>query len=127
MFEFANVLMSADAMTGVGFGILGAGVGAGLAAIGAGLGLGRIGAGLAEAIARQPEASAKIQGPGLLLAFLVEGVALFACVICILGLTSFAGVTGEVQKEIEAGNGTTVQPATGPEQVGLPGAVDDTP
>ena len=38
-----------------------AGIGAGLAAIGAGLGIGKIGGSAMDAIARQPEAAAKIQ------------------------------------------------------------------
>ena len=38
-----------------------AAVGAGLAVIGAGLGIGRIGGSAMDAIARQPEASSKIQ------------------------------------------------------------------
>lgn len=87
---------------GAGTGILGAGIGAGLAAIGAGMGLGRAAAGTAEAIARQPEAAAKIQGPALLMAFLVEGVALFACVICILTWSGFSGAIAADTKHTEA-------------------------
>ncbi len=61
-----------------------AGIGAGLAAIGAGLGIGRIGGSAMEAIARQPEASGKIQSAMLIVAAFVEAVALFAAVICLL-------------------------------------------
>ena len=61
-----------------------AGIGAGLAAIGAGLGVGRIGASAAEGIARQPEASGKIQTAMLITAAMVEAVALFAVVLCLL-------------------------------------------
>ena len=64
--------------------LLGAGVGAGLAVIGAGLGIGRIGSAVAEGIARQPEAAGSIQTAGLILAVLIEGVALFALVIELL-------------------------------------------
>ncbi len=64
--------------------LLGAGVGAGLAVIGAGLGIGRIGSSVAEGIARQPEAAGSIQTSGLILAVLIEGVALFALVIELL-------------------------------------------
>ena len=64
--------------------LLGAGIGAGLAAIGAGLGIGRLAAGACEGIARQPEASGDIRGAMLLTAALVEGVALFGVVICLL-------------------------------------------
>jgi F-type H+-transporting ATPase subunit c len=68
----------------ISYAILGAGIGAGLAAIGAGLGVGRIGGSAMDAIARQPEASGKIQGAMLIIAALVEVAALFALVICLL-------------------------------------------
>jgi F-type H+-transporting ATPase subunit c len=64
--------------------LLGAGIGAGLVVIGAGLGIGRIGGSVAEGIARQPEAYANIQTSGIILAALIEGVALFALVIELL-------------------------------------------
>ena len=64
--------------------MLGAGVGAGLATIGAGLGIGRIGAGATEGMARQPEIAGTIQTGALILSALVEGVALFAVVVCLL-------------------------------------------
>ena len=60
---------------------MGAGIGAGIAAIGAGIGIGRIGGSAMEAIARQPEATAKIQTAMLIAAALIEGIgfaALFA-------------------------------------------------
>ena len=57
-----------------------AAVGAGLAAIGAGIGIGQIGGHAMDAIARQPEHTAKIQTVMLIAAALVEGVALFAVV-----------------------------------------------
>jgi F-type H+-transporting ATPase subunit c len=63
---------------------LGAGLGAGLAALGAGVGIGRIGGSASEAIARQPEAEGKIRNAMILAAALIEGVALFGEVICII-------------------------------------------
>lgn len=63
---------------------LGAGLGAGLAPIGAGLGIGRIGGQANEAIARQPEATSDIRGNSIILAALIEGVALFAVVVTLL-------------------------------------------
>ena len=63
---------------------MGAGIGAGLAAIGAGLGIGNIGRDAMSAIARQPEAAGNIRTNMILAAALVEGVALFACVVCLL-------------------------------------------
>lgn len=79
-----QILLQAAAEGGMSMAILGAGIGAGLAAIGAGLGVGRIGGSAMDAIARQPEASGKIQTVMLIIAALVEAVALFALVICFL-------------------------------------------
>jgi len=56
-------------------------VGSGLIVIGAGLGIGKIGGSAMDAIARQPEASGKIQTAMLIAAALIEGIgfaALFA-------------------------------------------------
>ena len=64
--------------------VMGAGIGAGLVAIGAGLGIGKIGASAMEGMARQPEASGKIQGAMLIIAALIEVAALFGLVICLL-------------------------------------------
>ena len=65
-----------------------AAAGAGLAkfgaGIGAGLGIGRIGGNAMEAIARQPEAAGDIRTNMILTAAFVEGVALFAVVVCAL-------------------------------------------
>lgn len=65
---------------------LGATLGAGLAAIGAGIGIGLIGKGAVEAIGRQPSAAGDIRTSMLIMGALVEGVALFAIVVCFLGL-----------------------------------------
>lgn len=67
-------------------GKLGAALGAGLAAMGAGIGIGKIGGSAMEAIARQPEASNDIRTNMIIIAALVEGVALFAVVVCFLAL-----------------------------------------
>lgn len=56
-------------------------IGAGLAVLGAGIGIGLIGKGATEGIARQPEASGKIQTAMIIAAALIEGVALFVAVI----------------------------------------------
>ena len=61
--------------------IMGAGIGAGLVAIGAGIGIGRIGGSAMEAMARQPEAAGKIQTAMLIIAALVEVIALFGVVV----------------------------------------------
>ena len=64
--------------------IMGACLGAGLAAIGAGRGIGQIGGSATEAIARQPESNAQISQAMIISAALIEGVALFAIVLCLL-------------------------------------------
>ncbi len=63
---------------------MGAGIGAGIAAIAAGIGIGRIGGSAVEAIARQPEAAGDIRSNMIISAALIEGVAFFAIVICLL-------------------------------------------
>lgn len=65
-------------------GKLAAPIGAGLTAIGAGIGIGKIGASAMEAIARQPEATKDIRSNMIIIAALVEGVALFGVIICLL-------------------------------------------
>jgi F-type H+-transporting ATPase subunit c len=62
-----------------------AAIGAGLAVIGAGLGIGRIGGSAMDAIARQPEAAGKIQTAMIISAALIEGAALFAIVVAMMG------------------------------------------
>lgn len=53
-------------------------IGAGLAVIGVGLGIGRIGGSAMDGIARQPEATDKIQTAMIIAAALIEGAGLFA-------------------------------------------------
>lgn len=65
---------------------LGAALGAGIAAFAAGIGIGKIGGSAMEAIARQPEAVGDIRSSMIVIAALVEGVALFAVIVCILAL-----------------------------------------
>ena len=61
-----------------------AGIGAGFAALGAGIGIGKIGGSAMEAIARQPEATSKIQTAMIIAAALIEGVALFAVIVALI-------------------------------------------
>ena len=70
----------------VGLTKLGAALGAGLATVGAGLGIGKIGSSAMEAIARQPEVAGDIRTTRIIAAALVEGVALFSVVVCMLCL-----------------------------------------
>ncbi|WP_321437416.1 ATP synthase F0 subunit C [uncultured Bacteroides sp.] len=80
-----TVLLQA-AVAGMGLGKLGAAIGAGIAAVGAGIGIGKIGGSAMEAIARQPESAGDIRMNMIIIAALVEGVALFAVVVCFLAL-----------------------------------------
>jgi len=67
-------------------GYLGVGLGAGLAAIGGGIGIGMLSASVVDASARQPEMMGKLTTIMFIAAALIEGLALFALVICILCL-----------------------------------------
>ena len=76
------ILLQAAANIATGY--LGAAIGAGFATIGAGIGIGKIGQGAMEGMARQPEAGSDIRSTMIIAAALVEGVAFFAVVICLL-------------------------------------------
>lgn len=76
-----GILAAAAGVTG-----LGAAIGAGITAIGAGIGIGKIGSSAMEAIARQPESVGEIRSNMIVIAALVEGVALFAVIVCLLAL-----------------------------------------
>jgi F-type H+-transporting ATPase subunit c len=76
-----------QATGGLGLGVLGAAIGAGIAAVGAGIGIGKIGGSSMDAIARQPEAANNIRMTMIIAAALIEGVALFAVVVCFLALS----------------------------------------
>jgi F-type H+-transporting ATPase subunit c len=65
---------------------IGATLGAALAVIGASLGIGKIGSSAMEAIARQPESAGDIRSNMIVIAALVEGVALFGVIVCLLTL-----------------------------------------
>lgn len=80
----STLLVLLQAAASLGIAKMGAGLGAGLAAIGAGLGIGNIGKDAMSAIARQPEATGDIRTNMILAAALIEGVALFAIVVCLL-------------------------------------------
>lgn len=73
-------------MENIGNGLigLGAGIGAAIAIIGGGGGISRLAASAMEAIARQPEAAGDIKGTTIITAAFIEGVTLFAVVVCLL-------------------------------------------
>ncbi len=78
MLELLAALLAAE------LGKAGAAIGAGLVAIGAGLGIGKIGGSAMESMARQPEVAGDIRGGMLVIAALIEGVALLGAVVCLL-------------------------------------------
>lgn len=61
-------------------------LGAGIIVLGAGFGIGRIGSSALKSIARQPEASGDIRTNMIVSAALIEGVAFFALILCIVAL-----------------------------------------
>lgn len=76
--ELLAILLEAMSAAGL------AGIGAGIAAIGAGMGIGKIGASALESMARQPESTGDIRAGMIVAAALIEGVALFAVIVCLL-------------------------------------------
>jgi len=79
-----NAAGSLLAITNTGLAFLSAGIGAGLAIIGAGIGIGRVAGPAMEGIARQPTALGDIRTTMIIAAALIEGVTLFAVVVCVL-------------------------------------------
>ena len=75
-----------QAAAGAALGKVGAAIGAGIAAIGAGIGIGKIGASAMESMARQPEMAGSIRTNMLIIAALIEGVAMFAVIVCFIAV-----------------------------------------
>lgn len=67
-----------------GLPLFGAAIGAGIVALGAAIGIGKIGGSAMEAIARQPEAGGRLQTAMIISAALIEGVALFGVIVCLI-------------------------------------------
>lgn len=80
-----SVILEA-AVAGAALAKVGASLGAGIAIIGAGLGIGRIGSTAMEAISRQPASAGDIRSSMIIAAALIEGVTLFAIIICALAI-----------------------------------------
>jgi len=76
--EFLTVLLEAASAAGY------AGTGAGLAAMAAAIAVGLIGSHAMDAMARQPESAGDLRASMIVAAALVEGVALFAVIVCLL-------------------------------------------
>jgi F-type H+-transporting ATPase subunit c len=71
-------------MTNIALAYLAAGFGAGIAVLGAGIGIGRLAASAMDGTARQPSAGGEIRTSMIIAAALIEGVTLFAEVVCII-------------------------------------------
>lgn len=63
---------------------LAAGLGAGLTILGGALGIGKLAAAAMDATGRQPEATGAIRTSMIIAAALIEGISLFALVICFI-------------------------------------------
>lgn len=76
--ELLSVLLEVSGSVGT----ISAAFGIAIAVIGAALGIGQIGKAAVDGIARQPEAGGDIRTTMIISAALIEGVALFAIVVC---------------------------------------------
>jgi F-type H+-transporting ATPase subunit c len=81
---FMTILL--EAVSGAALTNMGAAFAAVIAVFGAALGISRIGCTALESMARQPEAAGDIRSGMILAAALIEGVAMFAIVVCFLVL-----------------------------------------
>ena len=81
---FMTILL--EAASGAALTNMGAAFAAVIAVFGAALGISRIGCTALESMARQPEAAGDIRSGMILAAALIEGVAMFAIVVCFLVL-----------------------------------------
>ena len=81
---FMTILL--EAVSGAALTNMGAAFAAVIAVFGAALGISRIGCTALESMARQPEAASDIRSGMILAAALIEGVAMFAIVVCFLVL-----------------------------------------
>ena len=66
--------------------IFGAAIAVAAIVLGVALGMGKIGKAAMEAIGRQPEAAGKVQTAMIIISALIEGVALFGVIVCVLSL-----------------------------------------
>lgn len=94
-----DFLLALNIEWGVAFGMFGAAIGAAIAAIAAGIGISRIASAAVESVARQPEAAGDIRGVTIITAAFIEGVCLFAVVVCLL--VGFIGLPGLVKEMME--------------------------
>lgn len=89
MLDFATMvpmLLAEIVVDDKAFGLLGGLLGTGLIVMGAARGIGQLAGSAVEAIARQPEAGNRIFTTMIIAAALIEGVTLFALIICLLAV-----------------------------------------
>lgn len=67
---------------------LGGAIGAGIVALAAALGIGKLAQSTMEASSRQPEISGGLRTTAIIVGALIEGVCLFAILVCLLAVTS---------------------------------------
>ncbi len=91
-----DLLIALNVEWGIALGMFGAAIGAAVAAIAAGLGISRIASAAVESVARQPEAAGDIRGVTIITSAFIEGVCLFAVVICLL--VGFIGLPGLIKE-----------------------------
>ena len=65
---------------------VGGAIGAGIVAIGAAIGIGKLAQSIMEASARQPEISGGLRTTAIIIGALIEGVCLFAVIVCLLAV-----------------------------------------
>ena len=81
MLLFTPMLLQASA-----FGIAAAAIGAAIVALAAALGIGKLAQSTMEASARQPEIAGGLRTTAIIVGALLEGVCLFAVLVCLLAL-----------------------------------------
>lgn len=88
IWTLTSMLLAEVTIGDKGLGMLGGVIGAGLIVIGSASGIGKLAGSATEAIARQPEAGQRIFTTMIIAAALIEGVTLFALIICFMAVSS---------------------------------------
>jgi len=86
LMSIAPMMLSEIIIDDKAFGLLGGLLGTGLIVMGSARGIGQLAGSAVEAIARQPEAGNRIFTTMIIAAALIEGVTLFALIICLLAV-----------------------------------------
>lgn len=86
LMSIAPMMLAEITIDDKAFGLLGGLLGTGLIVMGSARGIGQLAGNAVEAIARQPEAGNRIFTTMIIAAALIEGVTLFALIICLLAV-----------------------------------------